>query len=151
MRGGAAVRRTRRTAANGRRGERAQALAEMSIILPVMLVLLIGVVECVNAFNHFISVTNSARDGARIGSKGAVTDDEIRSLIANDMSRLPSTFDEDTDVTIDRAPVSGENAISVTTCYDHELLLNITLVMPETYRMCSTTVMKMIPTPEPGP
>jgi Flp pilus assembly protein TadG len=140
-----------RGSARRSRGERGQSLAELAIILPVVLVLFVGVVEAVNAFNHFISVTNSARDGARIGSKGSVTDDEIRSLIANDMSRLPSSFDVNADVTIDRAPVPGEDAISVTTCYDHELLLHITLVMPDEFRMCSTTVMKMIPTPEPGP
>jgi Flp pilus assembly protein TadG len=126
-------------------------MAELAIALPFMLLLLLGVIESVFAFNHYITVTNAARDGARLGSKDSITDDEIRSLIENDMSRLPNGVNADADVTIDRAPVSGEAAIGVTTCYDHNLILQLTLILPDDLRMCSTTVMKMIPTPVAGP
>jgi Flp pilus assembly protein TadG len=132
--------------------ERGQALAEMAMLLPVILLLFVGLIECVNLYNHFISVTNAARDGARIGAKGdSITDDEIRSLVENDLDRLPNGIDPDDDVTIDRAPQPGEDAIEVTACYDHELLLHITLIMPDTYRVCSSTTMKLLPTPEAGP
>jgi hypothetical protein len=141
---------SRRTHDRGLR-ERGQALAEMAMVLPFLLLLFVGLIECVNLYNHFISVTNAARDGARIGAKGSVTDDEIRSLVGNDLSRLPNGIDPTLDVTIDRAPHAGESAIEVTACYDHELLLHITLVMPDTYRVCSSTTMKLLPTPEAGP
>jgi hypothetical protein len=135
----------------GARRERGQALAEMAMVLPFILLLFVGVIECVNLYNHYISVTNSARDGARIGAKGSVTDDEIRSLVENDLSRLPNGIDADADVTINRSPHPGEDAIKVTSCYDHNLLLHVTLIMPDTYRICSSTTMKLLPTPEAGP
>jgi Flp pilus assembly protein TadG len=134
-----------------RRRESGQGLAELAIALPFLLILIVGVIECVFAFNHYISVTNAARDGARLGSKDSITDDEIRSLISNDMSRLPNGIDVDDDVLINRSPVSGEDAISVTACYDHEPIMKVAAIMDDDYRMCSTTIMKMIPTPEAGP
>jgi hypothetical protein len=134
-----------------RRTESGQGIAELAIALPFMLLLILGVIESVFAFNHYISVTNAARDGARLGSKESITDDEVKSLIENDMSRLPNGIDSDADVTIDRSPVPGEDAISVTTCYDHQLIMHVTLILPDEFRMCSTTVMRMIVTPEESP
>jgi hypothetical protein len=139
----------RRPAGHDQRG---QSLAEMAMLLPLVLLLFVGLIECVTLYNHYISVTNAARDGARIGAKGdAITDDEIRSLVDNDLSRLPDGIDPDADVSIDRAPHPGDTAIKVTACYDHRLLLSLTLVMPDTYRVCSSTTMKFLPTPEAGP
>jgi Flp pilus assembly protein TadG len=124
----------------------------MAMVLPFFLLLFVGVIECVNLYNHYISVTNAARDGARIGAKGdAITDAEIRSLVENDLDRLPNGIDPTNDVEIDRSPQPGETAIEVTACYDHELLLHVTLIMDDTYRVCSSTTMKVLPTPAAGP
>ena len=68
--------------------ERAQGLVEFGVLLPIVLVMMIGVLELVNAYDHYISVVNASRDGARIGAKGVATDAEIRSLVTNDLSRL---------------------------------------------------------------
>lgn len=124
----------------------------MAILLPILLIMVLGLIESVNLFNHFISVTNASRDGARLGAQGsAITDAEIRSLVENDLSRLPNGIDPNADVSIDRSPMPGQSAIKVTTCYDHQLLLHVTLLMPDTYRVCSDTTMKILPTPEAGP
>jgi Flp pilus assembly protein TadG len=128
-------------------------MVELGLMLPLLLVICIGVIEVVTAFNHYITVVNAARDGARIGSKGSVTDDEIRSLIVNDLSRLPRSSDitPTNAVAVDRSPVPGDTAIKVEACYDHHLMLHITLVMPDTVRICSSTTMRMLPTPVPAP
>ncbi len=128
-----------------RRRERGQSLVEFAVILPFILISLIGVIEVTTMFVHHVSVVNASRDGARIGSKGSATDAEIRSLAANDLAKLPNGINPTADVTISRTPVPGETAIAVTACYDHHLLLHITLVMPETLRLCSTTTMRMLP------
>lgn len=121
----------------------------MGLMLPFFLIAILGLIESVNLFNHYITVVNASRDGARLGSRGSITDDEIRSLIANDMDRLPGSFDAALDVSIDRAPVPGDAAIAVETCYDHTLILHIVVLMDDTTRVCSQTVMRMIPTPTP--
>lgn len=132
-----------------RRSERAQGLVEFGVLLPIVLVMMIGVLELVNAYDHYISVVNASRDGARIGAKGVATDAEIRSLVANDLSRLPNGVTPASDITINRTPVPGDAAISVKSCYDHHLLIHLTVVMPDVVRVCSTTTMRMLPTPGP--
>ena len=64
-----------------RRREAGQALAELAIMLPLMLILVIGVIEVNSAMNAYITVVNSARDGARLGSKGSATTGEIQALV----------------------------------------------------------------------
>jgi Flp pilus assembly protein TadG len=46
--------------------ERGAALAEMAIIVPVLLALLLVVFDLGRGFHAFISVTNGARDAARV-------------------------------------------------------------------------------------
>ena len=142
------VRRWLRIAARIRR-ERGQSLIEFSVMLPIVLIMLLSVVEVVTLYDHYISVVNASRDGARIGSKGSATDAEIRSLVGNDMARLPNGINTVSDVAINRAPVLGDSAISVQTCYDHHLLFGIPFVLPNPMRVCSTTTMRMVPTPGP--
>ncbi len=129
--------------------DRAQSMVEFSVMLPIVLIMLLSVVEVVTLYDHYISVVNASRDGARIGSKGSATDAEIRSLVGNDMARLPNGVNTASDVTINRAAVPGDSAISVQTCYDHHLLFGIPFVLPNPMRVCSTTTMRMIPTPGP--
>lgn len=120
-------------------------------MLPILLIALVGVVELTNLFNHYISVVNAGRDGARIGSKGSATDDEIRSLVENDLDRLPNGIDPDADVSIDRTPVPGDRAILVEACYDHTTLIQIPLILDDTFRVCSSTTMRMLDQPTPTP
>jgi Flp pilus assembly protein TadG len=49
------------------RSRRGQALAEAAIVLPLLLLLVFGIVELSNAWRTFQTVTNSAREGARVG------------------------------------------------------------------------------------
>jgi Flp pilus assembly protein TadG len=50
-----------------RRGEAGQAMAELALLLPVLLLLVFGMIEMSNAWRTFQVVTNSAREGARVG------------------------------------------------------------------------------------
>jgi hypothetical protein len=124
-----------------RRGERGQSLVELALTLPVLLLLLIGVVEVGNALNAYITVVDAARDGARLGSKGSASDDDIKNLVVTEMGRLPNGVNPASDITVQRNTVPGSQSIRVEVCYDHSLILHVPLVTPDPLRMCSTTTM----------
>jgi Flp pilus assembly protein TadG len=130
-------------ARRGRR-ESGQGLVEMAILLPLFLVLIVGVVEVANGLNAYLTVVNSARDGARLASKGAADDAAIRNLVSAETDRLRDDIDPSADVTVARVKVDGVDAVKVTVCNDHTLLLGVPLLMDETYRMCSTTAMRVL-------
>jgi Flp pilus assembly protein TadG len=115
----------------------------MAILLPLLLVLVVGVVEVANGINAYITVVNSARDGARLASKGAADDAAIRTLVLAETDRLRDPIDAASDIKIDRTTVDGVSAVKVTVCNDHSLLLGVPLVMQDNYRMCSTTAMRV--------
>jgi hypothetical protein len=130
-----------RTRAHGRQS--GQSMVELGLLLPLFLVLAIGVIEVASAINTHVTVINSARDGARLASRGLVGDDEIKSLVVVESERLRDPIDPSSDIDIDRFDYDGVDAVSVQVCNDHSLLLNVPLVMPDTFRMCSATVMRM--------
>ena len=55
------------SAGNGRRG---QALVELAIILPVMLLLLLGALDLGRVFYAQITITNAAKEGVLVASRG---------------------------------------------------------------------------------
>jgi len=130
----------RRKGAKGR-GERGQSLVELALTLPVLLLLLVGLVEVGNALNAYITVVDAGRDGARLGSKGAASDDEIKNLVVTEMGRLPDGVDPATDITVERDVVPSRSSVRVRVCYDHSLILGVPLVTPDPLRICSATTM----------
>ena len=53
---------------NGQKGEKGQALVEFALIVPIFLLLLFAILDFGMGFYSWITVTNSAREGARIGA-----------------------------------------------------------------------------------
>jgi len=51
-----------------RGGERGQSLVEFAFIVPIFLLLLFAIVDFGMGFHAYITVTNSAREGARLGA-----------------------------------------------------------------------------------
>ena len=125
--------------------ERGQALAETALLLPFFLILIVGVIEVTNAMNAYVTIVSSARDGARLGSKGLATDTEIKNLVVVETDRLRDPVDPLTDITVTRAPVDGVNAVTVEVCQDYTPMLGVRLVMPDSFRMCSATSMRAFP------
>jgi len=54
---------------NDQRNERGVALAELTIVVPIMLMLLLVVFDFGRGFMEFVSVSNGARDGARVAAQ----------------------------------------------------------------------------------
>lgn len=116
---------------------------EMALALPFFLIIIIGVVEVADAMNAYITVIDSARDGARLGSKNLATDGEIENLVLVETGRLRDSVAL-SDITINHTTVDGVDAIRVEVCNDRTLLLDIPLVMPDSFRMCSETTMRVL-------
>lgn len=53
------------------RGEKGQSLVEFALVLPLFLVLVFAIVDFGMGFHAWITVTNAAREGARVGAVGA--------------------------------------------------------------------------------
>jgi hypothetical protein len=128
-----------------RNGERGQTLVELAFMIPIFLVLIIGVIEVTNAMNAYVTVISTARDGARLGSKGLATDDEIKNLVVVETDRLRNPIDPDDDITVTHNQVDGVNAVRVEVCNDYEPMLDVPLVIPDTLRICSATTMRAFP------
>lgn len=111
-------------------------------MLPIFLILLVGVVEVTNAMNAYVTVVSSARDGARLGSKGLASDAEIKNLVVVETDRLRTDVDPINDITVTHTTVDGVEAVRVEVCNDHEPLLGIPLLITGPFRICSSTSMR---------
>ena len=49
-------------------GERGQSLAECALLVPIFLILVFAIVDFGMGFHAYITITNSAREGARFGA-----------------------------------------------------------------------------------
>ena len=50
------------------RSERGQTMVETAMVLPILLILIFGMIDFGRAFNAWITVTNAAREGARVAA-----------------------------------------------------------------------------------
>lgn len=128
---------------NRKETEKGQALAEFALVVPVLLILLVGIFEIGYGLNSYLTVVDAARDGARLGSKGSASDDQIRALVIRETERLTDGVDAG-DITITRDTVPGSPSIAVEVCYDHSLIMGVPEIVPDPLHMCSTTTMPTI-------
>jgi Flp pilus assembly protein TadG len=70
-----AQRRPSRAARGLWRRAHGQSIVEFALILPLFLVLVFGIVEFGRAYIVYVTVTNAAREGARLGTTGADASD----------------------------------------------------------------------------
>lgn len=125
------------------RRERGQALVEMAFIAPVLIFLVLGLINIGDGVNAYISVVNTAREGARFGSQGG-TDGEIAQLVVNEGERLRGGSGA-LAVAVNRDPL-GE-FLEVEVCYEHPMMVALplfTAVVDNPVHMCSTTRMPLI-------
>ncbi len=113
----------RRRTEKGQRGEKGQALVEFALLVPIFLMLLFAIVDFGMGFHSWITVTNSAREGARLGAVQA-TEQQIIDRV-HDTADL---IDEDTNmsVVVVNAYPDGQQGESVTVTVDY----NYDLITP---------------------
>src|SRR5687768_13841793 len=100
----------------GKTSERGAVAVELALLLPVLLLILIGTVEFGRAYNAQITLTQAAREGARIM---AITDDqsEARAATINAAVTLDPALTMDA-VTIGSrdATVTPPGPVTLNTC-----------------------------------
>lgn len=150
------TRTSRRHARYRRAGERGQSLVEFVLTAPILILLLIGMVEIGNGLNSYLTVIASARDAARLSSQGNASDSTLLALVGNETARLAegpisnqisgSCTGEDEGICILKSgtPPAEEASVTVKVCYDHPLIIGLPVVLGDTVKMCSTTVMRRL-------
>jgi hypothetical protein len=116
----------------------------MSLALPLFLILIVGVVEVADALHSYITLVDAGRDGARLGAKNVASDSEIVNLVLRETETLRDPVDAG-DITINYVTADGVDAINVEVCNDRSLILGVPLILPDTFRMCSDTTMRLLP------
>lgn len=104
------------------RDERGQALAELAIVLPVLAGLLLGIIQFGIAFNHYLSLTDAVRAGARtaavsrhLGAGAAVG--ATKTAVRNATSDITLT---DSQVSVD-SPWTQGSQVTVTATYPYSI------------------------------
>jgi Flp pilus assembly protein TadG len=71
-------------------GERGQATVELALVLPILCILLLAVVQFGVAFNHYLTLTDAVRAGARqaavsrpVASPSSATISKVRAAASN--------------------------------------------------------------------
>jgi len=113
-----------------RHGEKGQSLAEFVMVLPIFLILVFAIIDFGMGFHAWLTVTNSAREGARLGSVRAPAaggcDNNPSTQATNVDCRVRETADSlnqaNLAVTITNAQGSPGSSIVVDVDYDYDLI-----------------------------
>jgi Flp pilus assembly protein TadG len=105
--------------ARRKNGERGQALVEFTLLVPIFLLLLFAIIDFGMGFYSWISVTNGAREGARLGAVLA-TQTEIEDRVYQTVN-LPNEATKMT-VTVTNAQGQPGESVVVEVDYDYDLI-----------------------------
>lgn len=109
----------------GKKKERGQAMVEFVLVLPVFLLLVFGIVDFGMGFHAWLTVTNSAREGARLGA--------VRGSSAQIVQRVQDTSDTldvaNMTVTVTNAQGDPGESVVVDVDYDYTLITPLDSVL----------------------
>jgi Flp pilus assembly protein TadG len=98
-----------RTQRRRRRSERAQSIVEFALILPIFLLIVMATVDFGWALRAWISTTNAAREGARLGVTGA----NEAAIVSRTVNHADDLIDPD-DVVVEGAQGDTGDNVTVT-------------------------------------
>jgi len=121
---------TKRTKGLLRKGEKGQSLAEFVLVLPIFLILVFAIIDFGLGFHAWLTVTNSAREGARLGAVRApglgACDNDPSTKATNIKCRVTETADSlnqsKLGVTITNAQGTPGSSVVVKVDYDYDLI-----------------------------
>jgi Flp pilus assembly protein TadG len=97
--------------------ERGQALVEFALVIPVFLILVLGIVDFGWAFRSWMTVTNSAQEGAQLGAVGATCDDIKQRAVETSAGLLLLS-----DVSAENCQGQPGTSVAVTVTHDYSLV-----------------------------
>jgi Flp pilus assembly protein TadG len=137
----------RRLTGRPRKREDGQSLVEFALVIPIFLLVLFAIVDFGMAFHAWITVTNSAREGARVGAVRA-TSGEIEQRVRDTADTLEQA---NLSVGVTNAEGQPGESVVVDVSYNYSLmtpladLLNMVSggVIPATLNLGSTADMRL--------
>ena len=108
--------------ARRKNGEKGQALVEFALLVPIFLLLLFAIIDFGMGFYSWITVTNAAREGARLGVVMA-TSQQIEDRVYQ-TADLPNESTQMTVTVINAADQGGQpgDSVTVRVDYDYDLI-----------------------------
>ena len=105
-------------------GEGGQSLVEFTLVLPIFLLVLFAIVDFGMAFNAWITVTNSAREGARVGAVRAPSGD-----IEQRVRDTAGSLGDDLTVIVTNAEGDPGDSVVVDVSYGYSLITPLADIM----------------------
>lgn len=105
------------------KNEKGQSLIEFAILLPLLLLVLMGILEFGLMLNSYLSINNSAREGARLGIVDG-SNLEISELITNISPNLNSDNLEVNIIPLEGSRKSGDT-LTVQVTYNYHVTIPI--------------------------
>ena len=107
------------------RGERGQGMVEFALVLPIFLLLVFAIMDFGMGFHAWLTVTNSAREGARLGA--------VRGTQAQIVTRVQDTSDSlnqaNMTITVTNAQGTPGSSVVVDVDYDYTLITPLDALM----------------------
>ena len=116
--------------------ERGQAMVEFVIVLPILCVLLFGIVQFGITFNHYLTLTDSVRAGARKAAVSREASDPVGAAVAQVRASASDLKQSDLSVTITSSWSPGGD-VTVTARYPYSI--NIMGVVVHSGQLKSST------------
>jgi Flp pilus assembly protein TadG len=99
-----------------------QTMAEFALVLPLLALLLFGVIQFGIAFNHYITLTDAVRAGARKGAVGRHLTDPEASVVAQVRAAATDLKPADLAIDVESSWQPGEE-VRVTATYPYSISL----------------------------
>jgi Flp pilus assembly protein TadG len=135
-----------------RRREDGQSLLEFALIVPIFLLIVMATIDFAWGLRAYITITNSAREGARLAVTLGPNDPDTPSVVQDYVAERSSDLVASGDVTVSYpdGPAS-ENPVSVTAEYDYQYITPVggllSLIsggsLSDALHMSSTSTMKV--------
>ena len=134
-----------------RRGERGQSLVEFALIIPFFLIVVFAVADFGLGFRAWITVTNSAREGARLAAVTCATDSASTSDVQTRAVDTSAGLLTAADVGVTNCPGASTESVVVTVNYDYTMITPLGGLMnfisggaiPSTISMTSAADMRL--------
>jgi Flp pilus assembly protein TadG len=104
------------------RHDRGQALVEFTLLIPVLLFILIAIAQFGDLYNHYVSITDATRAGARQAAVSRQATDPVANAVAAVRDSAHTLNQAQLTVTVTPAPpwTSGQQ-VTVTASYPYSL------------------------------
>jgi Flp pilus assembly protein TadG len=101
-----------------------QSIVEFALILPVFLLLVMGIVDFGWLFRDYVTITNSAREGARLGITGATESSITSKTVSTSNGLLTSS-----NVTVTNAQGNSGANVTVAVSFDYHYITPLGSIM----------------------